>query len=680
MKRAYSIITGTEKELRNELRPDINKTKYFRMKYRKLMIGMLTFSMIAGTFFSCSDFLDEVQSTKRNTEYFQTQEGIKDLATGMYYNLRFHFAYEWSFATTNYGTDEFRCGGDASNGVWDSYDGSFTSMITAVNVNTALAHTLWDNMYIGINSANLLLQSCEAYMPDGVEKDTYIGEASFIRAFNYLKLVRQYGGVPLKLTPSITPEREFLRETAQRVMEQVIADFTEAYNKLPASTPLVGKLTKDAAAHFLAKAYLFRASEINNSWNESTKTADLTNALKYADEVIAKRQLAPNFSDLWNYTAVNGANEKLDEIILAAQFSSDKSTKGTYGNQVHLYYLSQYLNLAQMKRDIAGGREYQRLRTNYYAYNVYDRVNDSRFWKSFKTKYSVNNPSGIYAQGDLGVMYIINNSSDTRFAAAGSLKTVTDAKTGKAVPNVFALYAEGSEYLNSDALVNRFAPLSKYIDGSRETVSEGVGNRDGILARLADTYLMAAEVCIRQKNYAKALTYINKIRARAAYKDGENRKAYTDGGAAYNANSNPAGYASMGTTNSFYPENSYYESNNIAQTTAATDITITSFSTLPSVDEEIIKTLGYSSEYDRAMCFLLNERSRELMGEFHRWEDLSRTKTLVARAKAFNKRAAPNVQEKHILRPIPQAYLDAIQKDGRALTPEEKSAEQNPGY
>ena len=357
-----------------------------------------------------------------------------------------------------------------------------------------------------------------------------------------------------------------------------------------------------------------------------------------------------------------------------------KSTRGSYGNQCHLYYLSQYLNLAQMKRDIAGGREYQRLRTNYYAYNVYDRVNDSRFWKSFRTKYSVNNPSGTYVQGDLGVMYIINNSSDTRFSAAGSLKTVKDTKTGKVVPNVFATYAEGTEYLNSDALVNRFAPLSKYIDGSREIVSETIGNRDGILARLADTYLMAAEVCIRQNNYAKALTYINTVRARAAYKSGKNRKAYVDGGAAYTASANPTGYASMGTTNSFYPENSYYESNNIAETTDATDLTIASFASLPKVDEDIIKTLGYSSEYDRAMCFLLNERSRELMGEFHRWEDLARTKTLIARAKAFNIKSAPNIQEKHYLRPIPQAYLDAIQKNGAALTPEEKKAEQNPGY
>ena len=59
-----------------------------------------------------------------------------------------------------------------------------------------------------------------------------------------------------------------------------------------------------------------------------------------------------------------------------------------------------------MKRDIPGEREYQRLRTSYYTYDVFDKVNDSRFWKSFKTKAAVNNfkNSTYYKNGDLGVL------------------------------------------------------------------------------------------------------------------------------------------------------------------------------------------------------------------------------------------------------------------------------------
>lgn len=628
--------------------------------------------LIAGVLLlnACSNFLDEELKTQRSSDYFKTEEGIEDLAVGIYYNLRFHFAYEWGYATTNYGTDEFRTGGDASNHMWNSYDGNFSSLVTPVNVNTAMANTLWDNMYMGINSANLLIQNANEYLPDGVKKNTILGEGHFLRAFNYLKLVRQYGGVPLKLESSTTLEREFARNSAQEVTEQVIADFTEAYNLLPATASLPGKLTKDAAAHFLSKAYLFRASEINDGWNSATKSEDLNKALAYAEEVIGRRQLAPNFADLWDYREVDGPNEFLDEIILAAQFTQDRSTRGSYGNQQHLYFLSQYLNLPQMVRDIAGGREYQRLRTNYFAYNVYDRINDSRFWKSFKTKYAVNNPSGIYQHGDLAIMYVINRSDDIRFPTPESLENVVDPITNKVIPTVFATYVGGEAYLDEDAFQNRFAPLSKYIDGSREAVPDGIGYRDGILARLADTYLTAAEICIRQGNEAKALTFINAVRSRAAYKNGEDRAAYTDGGAAYKG----------GVPNSFYARNSYYESNAIPVTTASTDLTITSFAALPPEDEAIIAELGYTSSYDRALCFLLNERSRELMGEFHRWEDLSRTLTLVDRAKKYNKLAAPYVQAKHNLRPIPQNHLDAIQKDGRALTPAEKQAEQNPGY
>jgi hypothetical protein len=205
--------------------------------------------------------------------------------------------------------------------------------------------------------------------------------------------------------------------------------------------------------------------------------------------------------------------------------------------------------------------------------------------------------------------------------------------------------------------------------------------RDEILARSAETYLMAAEAKIRLAAlgtgaYADALPFINAVRNRATYKDGENRSYYTDGAASYPTST----FVQPLKDNSFMTENSYYESNNIPQTTTATDLSIASTSALPAEDEAVISKLGLANQYDKMLCLVLNERTRELCGEWHRWEDLSRTKTLVSRTKAYNPEAAPNIKDFHNLRPIPQTFLDGIYKEGRPLTSDEKSAMQNPGY
>jgi hypothetical protein len=427
--------------------------------------------------------------------------------------------------------------------------------------------------------------------------------------------------------------------------------------------------------------------------------------------VIAHHSLAANFSDIFAYTGSDGANEKLPEVIFAAQFSSTTTIANDgNGNYLHLLFLSVYQTLTGFVRDIAGGREYQRCRTNEYAYDVFDMQNDSRFWKSFKTKANLNNVSNLaqlngtdpntstavtYAQYDLGLIYIINKAGDTRFSdptAPGGTPKVKSTHTGvyfnnpvtgKPTPHSYPRYlANGSGYLKLAGNVSRFPSLNKWIDGSRTAVAATAGRRDGILARVAETYLIKAEALIRQTKYAEAITVMNIVRARAQFKAGENRAAYKDGGAAVLTNSNAPKNADGTLINSYATSNSYYESLNIPVTTSATDLVSGYTSTsLPAVDEAFITKLGLSNAYDRMMCFLLNERSRELYGELFRWEDLARTKTLLSRAKTYNEGAVAAIQEKHYLRPLPQTFLDNIYTaDGHALTADEKAAMQNPGY
>lgn len=74
--------------------------------------------------------------------------------------------------------------------------------------------------------------------------------------------------------------------------------------------------------------------------------------------------------------------------------------------------------------------------------------------------------------------------------------------------------------------------------------------------------------------------------------------------------------------------------------------------------------------------YILDERARELVGEYKRWFDLKRTGTLITRASMYNyKIKASNFDgnngEKKILRPIPQLALDLNQN---------KNFPQNPAY
>ncbi len=652
----------------------------------KLKISIISILVLASTALvtvsSSEEFLNEDLKTKRNYTYFSTPEGIRDAVVSLYNYYRYPFTFEQGYSTTTYGADEFTVGGDNSNHDWNDYTANLSPSVIRININTTNMYDIWDNMYKHISVANLVLANVDAAVTDPAAKALYKAEASFSRAYSYFVLVQQYGGVVLKLTPSEGIERYFVRSSKEECVKQIIADFRVAYEGLPVAESAKGKLTKDAAAHFLAKALLYRASEINNDWNGSTKTADLAEIINLTNEVIGRRTLAPDFRDVFAYTGADGANEKLSEIIFAAQFTNVNTA--VEGNRMHLYFPSQYNNLTGFTRDIAGGREYQRMRPSDYIFDVFDMENDSRFWKSFRTKHILNNIATAknlsgkdaisgsdftYTRGDLGVVYVINKKGDTRFDKNAARMTnhtgvyFNNPVTGKPTPHTYVRYfSDGSDHLRAAAgMFNRFPSLSKWFDGSRPNHNYETGARDGILARLSETYLIKAEALIRQNKYAEAIDVINIVRARAQFKAGEDRASYTDGGAAYLTNSaGQATYPDGVQVNSFSNRNSYYESLNIAASTNASSLTGYTASKLPAVDEAIIAKLGYTSEYDRMMCFLLNERSRELVGEFHRWMDLARTKTLVARAKAFNPEAAPNIQEKHYVRPIPQTFLDGI--------------------
>lgn len=692
------------------------------MKYNRYMIGgLLAATLTVGVSSCSSDFLDEELTTKYSTDYFDTEEGLESLAVSLYGNIRWHFGYEWAYGITLYGTDEFTSGNDLTSDAWNEYDSRFGPSIQGTNRNCPQPQALWDEVYYGIASCNTIIAKADI-VKDAEVRNRCLAHAYFLRGYNYYRLTAQYGGVVLQLTPATGVVRNFTRSSEAECWEQVISDLRQAYQLFKGEEFTYGKgitWTKATAAHFLAKALLFRASERCDAFNSATKEADLKEAIEACTYAINARSLSPNYSDLYaNWTGVDCATEQQDEILMAAGFNNSSSTIGRFGNRTYNYFCPQFSNFSNgwVKRGVwIGDMDFQRCRPTEYTYAAYDHVNDARLWKTFKTVFGINNlaetDKGVEL-GDPGIVMILNSKDDHTYDSytfgankqgptfkddAGRLPEWRDGKRqtptsgeltstpGQWIPNASVLYQNG-QYVAPTFMTpgykysNFFAGINKTVDGTRQA-EKGDSFRDVIMARLGETYLVRAECYARLGDFASAKKDIDVIRARAQWKQGENRSYYVDGSKAFESNALNTGNAATMYKNSNLWMNTYYLSNpQQPVTTEASNLTNWTWDNLPAEDEAILANLGVSGQKERAIQFILNERTRELIGEWQRWETLSRTKTLVQRAKAFNTEAQA-VQDRHLYRPIPQSFIDGLKnEDGTDLTAEQKAAWQNPGY
>jgi hypothetical protein len=185
----------------------------------------------------------------------------------------------------------------------------------------------------------------------------------------------------------------------------------------------------------------------------------------------------------------------------------------------------------------------------------------------------------------------------------------------------------GEYYLPSNPKYQLFPALIKYDDNKRAAVNDGSG-RPFPIARLSDVYLMAAEAAIGDGRPADALPLVLAVRQRAAYRAG------------------------------------------LSPTDLAARQAIMKQKNTGTVDSPVWVDLTAG---DMTLDFILDERTRELAGESIRWADLACRNRLVDRVKLYNPASAGKVQSFHVLRPIPQSQLDAINDPNKVQY-------QNPGY
>ncbi|MVM38339.1 RagB/SusD family nutrient uptake outer membrane protein [Spirosoma sp. HMF3257] len=478
------------------------KSRFSHKSFRILALATLLMSGQA-----CKDVLKETVISAIPNDYINTPKGFEDASKAAYSSLRNFYASERGLTMTEYGTDIYQAGADGSYKGFHFYDTQMNSFVDIIQ-------QVWEELYRGINTCNAVIERAPAATVSDATKKLRVAEMKFLRAHYYFILVQQFGGVDLRLTETILPTKKTSRATETDIYKSITSDLESALADLPTvkassqGSSDYGRATKSAAEHLLARVYLTKATS-------SAKAADdYSKAATYAQNVISNYslKLLPDFASVF----AQGSGEINDEVIFSVQYTTDPltnmntaNTNNGDGNKLHLYFGMQYDVQPGMKRDIANDRPFKRLRpTTYLLETVFkDRVNDSRYKKTFKDTWLSNNPG---------------TNLNTSFDNSKAKMTLKAGDTAIYIPGVEWTVAQRAAkpyqvLVPSAYTAALFPTLQKFLDPTRPDLTYEQGSRDYLAFRLAETYLILAEAQFKSGKTTEATAAINAVRRRAAW-------------------------------------------------------------------------------------------------------------------------------------------------------------------
>lgn len=657
--------------------------------HSKIASGVL---ILAISLVGCTNILEETDRQGYTPEYFKTKAGVESGITSLYANLRYYWGNGYWLIANETGTDEYTYGHGGNNNDLP-IDMSGQGELNATNCR---ADVLWNTAFSDINTACGVLENGEQA---GIA-ESLLSEARFFRAYDYFQLVQTFGGVPLDLGSgelkfNTKPSRIAVRNTVPEVYTKaVFPDLLKAIESLPEVGRVTGGVTKTAARLILAKAYLTYGWWLENPNNIPTyPKADRTdpdghNAQWYFQQAYDVAMTAIKnpgaFGLQKTFYLVNlGSNDRNNEIVLYADHNEnnnyydggtnfDWANGNAPGNFARWMCRWDYTFLESstsptswtsartVQREAVQGKDrpWKQMATpiEVSTKTFADKTHDSRYDGTFAYQFRGNwnrtslastttmyNANFLPIQaGDSVLTFLDEDDPNVVYPKAGEANVAGTGKTAAGYSNVGAGVLPGrADYVINPSGISRYAYLNNWKNGIYRTDNgatlgrpNGDSPRPYPILKFSELYLIAAEAAVKgatpQGGYS-ARDLVNVLRARAGVWTYDNNRQRTK------------------------------IADHSAEMMAKTPSTIT-------VD------------------YILDERSREFFGEGYRWLDLVRTQMWAAKAGTYSicgtqagdhtpQVVTRTITPEKYLRPIPQGQIDALQ-----MTPEEKSAFQNPSY
>lgn len=603
-----------------------NEERIEKMKKNKLFSVLLFSSAVLLGVQSCD--LEEYNPSGSTADVvFSTPEGMNALVNRMYYNFRWkYFGREDPCLYLEGGTDLWYNAGRAS------YGPAMTQYSDALTPSVGQFANVWNRVYDDINLCNSVINrigSVEYTNPQ--EKEFREGEARWLRSYCYWWLVEFFGDIELRLEETSEPSFNAHRTSLIKIYDEVIIpDAKLACEKLAVESidGLQGRFTKKAAYGLLARVALTRASYAGDA---AEKQAFYKMSLDAAQYVIDHKselgiQLYATYDEIWK--AKN--NKSNTEYLAVVSHSSNPALnpQAKNPNRLHLYFAPKLANHVGIKTT-ATSWEYPKentllMPTRYFLELFkegdarYDVIFQEVFRASDKFTWTTNSSDlELYIKEFDKIKNKTIAVSDTAFYfTRNHISQKQKEESSYAVVDIDMLYNENGTIKTATEAGNTqinysFPRFQKYRIYDSDSDVKLLVAANGVVG-FADVPIM---------RYAE----MPLIAAEASIGLGNKAGA--------------AGY-------------------------------------INELRSRIIKS-GYESAMkvsadDMSVDFILDERARELCGEWLRWFDLKRTGNLVKYVSTHNPDVGSNVKEYHNLRPIPQTFLDKL------LNAEEFG--QNPGY
>lgn len=455
------------------------------MKILKKSVKVLCVLSVLILTTSCEDFLEETNRQSLSVDDALTDvESFSQLVNNVYLISRENttsYGSEINYALEDIGTDIVTRGNPIS-GVDPLND------YVDLNASNYAVQLFWVNMWANIAAANVVVSNAGSVQDaDQSALDVYVGEAKFFRAWAYFKLVENYGGVPLVLDQVTTAQTTFERLSEEEIYAQIVMDLEDALLTVEDNPSEYGRVTTDAVRHLLARVLLTRG------YRSYAQSDDYQRAIDFAETVIDNHPLVSSFADL-----VAEDNQRNDEVVFAYLFGSSTSSIG-FGNSRHMLYKFEYFNYSGLSRGTLYQRGIGPMPTD-FMYSLYTDE-DEREEATFRRVMYADEAVGDIAIGDT-VIYFPKEAWTEEQIASKSYTVINP-----------------DEHYSNDGVTDVHYPMSRKFDdpGAPNVYADvpALGDRDMVMMRGGEAYLIAAEAYLQAGNAGEAATLLNTLRERA---------------------------------------------------------------------------------------------------------------------------------------------------------------------